>query len=143
MSKTTFHAVSGFSATKNPTIFMAITPSGLISTRKVLVEKACVKDEQGKFIAPEGCAIIVRHTKKGEYLYGVDENNKPIPAPQDSSRVWAEGMEGFVKENEGNPVYLAGSFPKATTDYSTVLRITSVQALQGEATLKNLQAQLA
>ena len=142
MSKATFHAVSGFSATKNPSILMAVTPSGLISTRKVLVEKALTKDETGKYVVPEGCAIIVRHTKKGEYLFGVDDNGKPIPSPQDSSRVWEEGMEGFKKENEGNPVYVIGDTPKANSDYSTTARITTIQALQGEAVLKNLQAQL-
>lgn len=79
----------------------------------------------------------------GDYIFGLDANNKPLPATRDSSRVWAEGMTGFTAENAGNPIYVVGDTPKWTTEGHKVTGFVGIEQYTNHLKLQNLERQLA
>ena len=134
MANSSLHLVAlSITKTKNPAIFMVSTSKGMFSVKKTMLNKrGIVIPETGAYFFPEPTVVIIDEHKEGEYVYGVDKDGKPIPAPQQSSRL----------DEQGNPVYEAGATPKWSEDGATVRTFVAFSAFEAQLKLEKLMAQV-
>lgn len=133
MAKSTLELVAlSITKSKNPAIFMVNTAKGAFSVRKTYLDKrGIVMPEIGAYKFETPTVVIVDQHNAGDFIFGYDENGKPVGAPQDSSRL----------NEEGNPVYKAGDTPKWTEEGATVRSFVGFAEWKAQHELNKLIAE--
>lgn len=134
MAKSTLELIAlSITKSKNPAIFMVSTAKGMFSVRKTALDKRGINVGNEAYKFSEPTVVIVEQHAAGDYIFGYDEAGKPVGAPNDSSRLDAEGQ----------PVYKAGDTPKWSEAGSSVKSFVSFQEWKAQHEMNKLMKELA
>ena len=135
-----YKLVTQITTSKNATVHMVSTPSGMISCKSDMLSKRGINLEKGevfKFTEPT-LAVIESH-KKGDYLFGGNGE-----ATQDSSRTKLQaGLVTADHEDANNPAYIVGDKPTWNEDGERVISFMTFADYKAMRELESMEKSFA